>query len=138
MRVQILCDSCCDFTATERLSSVFQKVPATVVVSGCRLADDKQFQQRALLEALRAESLELKLEFPDERAYLEAMAPGAEERYRVTSSAARTPEVFAGAAGLQNSCVQDPQRKRGAAAGGAADLPAAAFRVRVPPDCGAG
>lgn len=88
MRVQILCDSCCDFTATERLSSVFQKVPATVVVSGCRLADDKQFQQRALLEALRAESLELKLEFPDERAYLEAMDPGAEEIYLVTSSAA--------------------------------------------------
>ena len=54
MRVQILCDSCCDFTATERLSSVFQKVPATVVVSGCRVADDKQFQRRALLEALRA------------------------------------------------------------------------------------
>lgn len=87
MSFQILCDSCCDFTATEKLSATFQKVPASVLVSGQTFRDDQAFQQAAFLDALTDKSIELKVLFPDERAWLEAFDPEAEEIYVVTSSA---------------------------------------------------
>lgn len=62
MRTQILTDGCCDFTASERMSSTFEQVPVTVEGGIVR--------------------------FPTAQAYLDAMDPNAEEIYLVTASAA--------------------------------------------------
>lgn len=62
MRTQILTDGCCDFTASERMSSTFEQIPVTVVNGA--------------------------VQFPTAQAYLEAMNPEAEEIYLVTASAA--------------------------------------------------
>ena len=88
MRVQILCDSCCDFTAAERLSPTFHKVPAVVTLAGQRFVDDDRFQQAAMLPLLSEKGAAPRVEFPDEQAYLTAMRPDADEIYVVTSSAA--------------------------------------------------
>lgn len=88
MKYQILCDCFCDFTATERLSSVFQKVPAVVRVSGQALIDGKDFRQQELLHALEADSYELKVDYPDEAAYRPLLNPNAQAYYLVTASAA--------------------------------------------------
>ena len=88
MRVQILCDSYCDFTAAERLSPTFQKVPAAVILAGQRFVDDDGFQQAPMLPLLSEKDAAPRVEFPDEQVYLAAMRPDADEIYVVTSSAA--------------------------------------------------
>ena len=88
MSFQILCDSCCDFTATEKLGAAFEKVPATVTVSGQKFLDDGTFQQSQFLRSMEAESIELQVEFPDEQAYLNAFDREADAVYIVTAAAA--------------------------------------------------
>lgn len=87
LRFQILCDSCCDLTASERMSSVFEKVPAEVTVSGAVLRDGKSPPQPELLRALEGGPSAFQLAFPDALAYLEAVDAAAEHVYLVTSSA---------------------------------------------------
>lgn len=62
MRTQILCDGCCDFTASERMSSMYQQVPVSV--------------ENGIVQ------------FPTAQSYLDMMNPSAEEIYLVTASAA--------------------------------------------------
>ena len=88
MHIQILCDSSCDFTAGEKLSTVFQKVPAKVTVSGQVFWDDHMVSQTAFQSAVSRKSLELKVEFPDEQAWMKAFDPSAEAIYLITDSAA--------------------------------------------------
>ncbi len=87
MQFQILCDGCCDLTATERRGSVYRKVPAAVSVGERTFADDGDFRPAALLDAL-TRGAEARVEFPDAQAYLAAMDPLAEAIYLVTASPA--------------------------------------------------
>lgn len=88
MRYQILCDTCCDFTATEKMSTVFSRVPAKLTLSGYSFLDDKAFRQGAFLEVWDEKSFELKAEFPDEDAWLARISSDAARIYLVTASAA--------------------------------------------------
>ena len=110
MHVQILCDSFCDFTAAERLSSAFEKVPATVTVAGQQFLDDDGFQQAALLPYLKEKGAEPRIQFPDEQAYLAAMHPEAEEIYIVTSSAANVGQYEAASAARRIRMREIPEQ----------------------------
>lgn len=85
MGVQILCDSRCDLTATERMSSLFQKVPATWTLGERPLTDHKALGAGEILEAVAAGAA-IQEAYPGARAYREAMGDG--EIYIVTASAA--------------------------------------------------
>ena len=111
MHVQILCDSCCDFTAAERLSSTFEKVPAVVTIAGQQFVDDDCFQQAALLPYLGQKDVVPKVTFPDERAYLAAMHQETDEIYIVTSSAASVGQYEAASAARRMRLRENPDHK---------------------------
>lgn len=88
MRYRILCDCCCDFSATEKLSSDFEKIPAIITISATSLTDDKHLRQEILLAALQTKSLALQLKYPTEDDFLRAMDCGAQEVYVVCATTA--------------------------------------------------
>lgn len=88
MRYRILCDSCCDFSTTEKLGTAFEKIPAMITISGTRLTDDKHLRQEALQAALETKSLELHLDYPTREDFLRAMDCGAREIYVVCATTA--------------------------------------------------
>ena len=87
MNYRIVCDSCCDFTATERLDPHFVSVPLTIQLGDKIIADDAHFVQSAFLNELADSKSAPKSACPPVTAYMEAFSCSADAIFCVTLSA---------------------------------------------------
>ncbi len=87
MGYRIVCDSCCDFTATERLDPHFVRVPLSIQIGEKTIIDDERFVQMTFLEDMAAYPDAPKSACPSIEQYLNAYDCGADAVFGVTLSA---------------------------------------------------
>ncbi len=87
MEYRIVCDSCCDFTATERLDPHFVRVPLSIQIGEKTIIDDERFVQMTFLEDMAAYPDAPKSACPSIEQYLNAYDCGADAVFGVTLSA---------------------------------------------------
>lgn len=87
MSFKIIVDSCCDLTPAQLREDCFLKVPLTIRVGGETIVDDATFDQKALLEKMRACPTAPQSACPSPAQYMEAFDCGADDLYVVTLSA---------------------------------------------------
>lgn len=85
MQYKIICDSGCDFTATELLGTTFQRVPMTLLLDGRAVVDEGPAPV-ALLESLRRAGT-LRAEPPTEEDWLRAFSCEADMLFVLATSA---------------------------------------------------
>jgi DegV family protein with EDD domain len=87
MTYRIVCDSCCDFTATERLDPRFVRVPLTIDIGEKHIVDDETFVQLTFLEDMAAYPEAPKSACPSIDRYLQSFDCDADMIFGVTLSA---------------------------------------------------
>lgn len=87
MNYRIVCDSCCDFTATERLDAHFIHVPLTIQLGEKTITDDDTFIQIKFLEDMAACPQAPCSACPSAAQYLKAFSCDADAVFCVTLSA---------------------------------------------------
>ena len=110
MRIQILCDSWCDFTPSERISSTFRRISATVTVGGRSFTDGDDFRPAELLACLR-DGQTPELVPPTARDFLAAADDAAEELYILTASAALDGQYDAAFQARRLLLGEQPERR---------------------------
>ena len=87
MSFKIVVDSCCDLTPQMLKDPCFVKVPLTIRSNGSTFVDDETFDQKDLLESMRASEEAPSTACPSPQAYLDAYGDDVDDIYVVTLSA---------------------------------------------------
>lgn len=87
MGFKIVVDSCCDLPPQMLKDPCFVKVPLTIRSNGSTFVDDETFDQKDLLESMRASEEAPSTACPSPQAYLDAYGDDVDDIYVVTLSA---------------------------------------------------